>query len=143
MPINGRNYDWESIEINGPGGLIVGAQSINYKDSAKVENVYGKGRDILGRGRGNYEGSGNLEMLRPDFDALIGGLGSDYLGSADFTVVVSYGNDDGLTVTDTLQECVITDQDLSGTQGDAKIPVKLDINVKKILWGGVEPVVNQ
>lgn len=143
MSVNGRNYDWESIEVMGPGGLIVTAQSVNYKDSAKVEDVYGKGRDKLGRGKGNYEASGTLEMLRPDFDDLVGSLGADYLGKADFNVTVSFANDEGLVATDVLQECVITSQDLTGSQNDAKIPVKLELNIKKILWNGVEPVVRQ
>jgi len=140
--INGKNYDWESIEIMTPGGLAIGAQSISYKDSAKVENVYGKGRIIRGRGRGNYEASGSLELLRPDFDALVGALGSDYLGKADFSISIHGANDGGDSFSDTIVEAVITDQDLSGSQGDAKIPVKIDFSAKKILWDGVEPVID-
>ena len=142
MTINGRSFDWESIEVQGPGGLIVGAQSVSYKDSAKTENVYGKGRDVKGRSRGNYEASGTLEMLRSDFDELVGSLGADFMGKADFTVVVSGANDEGYSFTDILKECVITGNDFTGSQGDAKMPGKCEMNIKKILWNGVEPVVD-
>jgi len=140
--INGKNFDWQSIEIMTPGGLCVGAQSINYTDSANVEKIYGKGRVIRGRSRGNYEASGNLEMSRPDFDNLVSALGSDYLGSADFTITVSGANDGGDSFTDVIVKAVITKQDLTGSQGDKNIPAKIDFDAEKILWNGLEPVVD-
>lgn len=143
MAINGQNYDWESIEITGPGGRVVGAQSIDYKDNAKVENVYGIGRDPLGAGKGNYEASGSMEMLRKDADALIGALGADFLGKADFTVSVAFANDGGQVTNDTLQKCVVTGTDFSAKQNDAKLVVKFELYIKKILWNGVEPVVKK
>lgn len=139
MPINGKVYDWESITISGPGGTLVGAQSVDYKDSAKVENVYGKGRIALGRSRGNYEASGTLEMLKDDADKLCGSLGADYMGTADFTVTVSYANDGGTSATDVLQECVVTDRGVTAGQGDSSVKEKLDISIKKILRNGVDP----
>lgn len=143
MAINGRTYDWESIEITGPGGRIIGAQSIDYKDEAKVEEVYGLGRDILGRGKGNYKASGSVELLRQDGDALISALGADFLGKADFTITVSYANDEGTTATDTLQKCVVSGVDTSAKQGEAKMTMKLELNIKKVLWNGTEPVVKK
>ena len=143
MAINGRTYDWESIEITGPGGRIVGAQNVSYKDNAKTENVYGLGRYPLGRSKGNYEATGSLEMLRKDGDALIGALGADYLGKADFTVTVSYANDGGDVATDTLVKAVVTDQDLGMGQGDKAAIIKFSLSMEKILWNGKEPVVKK
>lgn len=143
MAINGRTYDWESIEITGPGGRIVGAQNVNYKDNAKSENVYGIGRYPLGRSRGNYEASGSLDMLRKDADALIGALGADYLGKADFTVSVSYANDGGDVTTDTLVKAVVTEQDQGMDQGAKAAVMKFSLSMEKILWNGKEPVVKK
>lgn len=141
MAINGIAYDWESIEITGPSGLLLGAQSVDYKDSAKTENVYGKGRVALGRSRGNYEASGTLEMLKADADKLTSSLGGDFLGTADFTVTASYANDGGTAATDTLQQCVVTGQGVTASQGDSAVKVKLDLSIKKILWNGTDPAI--
>lgn len=143
MAINHVNYDWESIQIVTPGGVLLGAVSVTYKDEAKVENVYGKGRVALGRARGNYSASGSLDVLRDSFNRLTASLGADFLGKKDFTVIVSYANDGGSTCTDTLQGAVITADDASMNQGDKEAKVKMELSIEKILWDGLEPVVQQ
>ena len=41
MAINGRVYDWESIDIHLPHGEVIGVQDIEYSDKVGHERIYG------------------------------------------------------------------------------------------------------
>lgn len=137
MAINGNLYDWESVQIQLPGGTAIGINSISYNDERAIEARYGKGSTPRGFGRGNYKAGGNMELDLDEHERLRDAQGGSVYGGEPFTIVVSYANDDQPTVTDTLPDCKITKQDSSAKQGDSNVGVrKLDFEIlSPIKWG--------
>lgn len=138
MAVNGNLYDWESVEIQLPSGVAVGITSINYSDERGIEPRYGKGSTPRGYGRKNYKGSASMEMDRDAAESLREELGGSVYSGEPFQIVVSYGNDDMSTVTDTLPKVKITKQDTSASQDDDNAgAIKYDLAVlAPIKWGG-------
>ena len=135
--INGRQYDWESVEIKLPQGTAVGITEISYNDEKSVEARYGKGAVPRGYGRKNYKASGSMTLDRDEFEALKKALGGSVYNDSPFPIVVSYGNDDMPTVTDTLPDVLIIKQDTSGKQDSDNVSaMKLDFTIlSPIKWG--------
>ena len=52
--INGRAYDWNSIDIAVPGMQNIEITDISYGSKQEEEAVYGKGGDPRGYGTGNH-----------------------------------------------------------------------------------------
>ncbi|OIQ51032.1 hypothetical protein BerOc1_02977 [Pseudodesulfovibrio hydrargyri] len=138
MSVNGILYDWESVEVQLPGGVAVGITSISYSDERPVEARYGKGSVPRGYGRKNYKASGSMELDRDEAEALRAALGGSVYDGAPFQIVVSYGNDDMPTVTDTLPAVKITKSDTSaGQEDDNAGAIKHDLTIlAPIKWGG-------
>jgi hypothetical protein len=139
MSVNGKVYDWESIEVQLPNGLAIGITDINYNDERPKTPRYGKGSVQRGTGRGNYKASFSLTLDRDEYEALRKALGGSVYEGEPFNIVVSYANDGSETISDTLPDCEITKQDTSGSQGDDNVgQVKLDGGVgQPIKWNGV------
>ena len=140
MPINGNDYDWESMEIRLPHGTAVNITEISYSDEAPIEGHYGKGGKPRGYGRKNYKASGSMNLDLAEFEALKQGLGGSIYRAKPCQVVVGYANDDMPTVTDTLPDVKFTKIDTSGKQGDDKVGArKLDFTIlSPIKWGDKE-----
>jgi hypothetical protein len=138
MAINGRLYDWESVEIKLPSGTAVGVAEISYNDEKGLEARYGKGAKARGYGRKNYKASGSMTLDRDEFEKLKAALGDNVYGNKPFSIVVSYGTDDQPTVTDTLPDVLITKTDSSNTKQDSEnvSQMKLDFTIlSPIKWG--------
>jgi hypothetical protein len=131
-------YDWESVTIQLPGGVAVGATSISYNDERGVEPRHGKGSLPRGYGRKNYKASGSMELDRDEFQTLQESLGGSVYKGDPFVIVVSYGDDGLPTVTDTLPQVKITKQDSGASQDDDNAgSVKLDLTcLAPIKWNG-------
>jgi hypothetical protein len=128
MSINGRTYDWESININLPHGEVIGVQDIEYSDKVGHEAIYGKGSQPIAYGRGNYEGEGKVSLLRDEYDKLVQyakNQGGGIFNMAPFPITVSYANQDGAVKTDTLPDCIWNERSRSGSQGDTSLKVEL------------------
>lgn len=138
MSVNGNLYDWASVEVQLPNGVAVGITSISYNDERPIEARYGKGNVPRGYGRKNYKASGSMELDRDEVEALREALGGSVYSGEPFQIVVSYGNDDMPTVTDTLPKVKITKQDSGASQDDDNAgAVKYDLNIiAPIKWGG-------
>lgn len=138
MAINGNLYDWESVEIQLPGGVAVGVEEISYSDERPVEPRYGKGSTPRGFGRKNYKASGSLTLDKDEFERLRTALGGSVYNTAPFPLVVSYANDDQAAVTDTLPDVMITKQDTSAKQEDENAgQMKFDVVIlSPIKWNG-------
>ncbi|MBW2596986.1 MAG: hypothetical protein JRC93_13675 [Deltaproteobacteria bacterium] len=132
MAINGNFYDWESIELQLPNGIAVGATEISYNDERGIEAPRGYGRK-------NYKASGNMSLDKDEFERLRKNLGGSVYGKTPFPVIVSYANDDMEPIIDTLPDCMITKADTSAKQDDDNAgAVKLDFEVlSPIKWNGV------
>lgn len=142
MAINGILYDWESVEIQGPQGTIVGVEDISYGDERPIEARYGKGSTPRGYGRKNYKASGSITLDKDEFESLRTALGGSVYTGDLATIVVGYANDDQETITDTLPDVRFTKQDASAKQDDDNAgQVKLDFEIlSPIKWNGVEAV---
>lgn len=138
MPINGNQYDWESMEIQLPSGSAVGITEISYSDERPVEGRYGKGGKPRGYGRKNYKASGSMTLDRDEADRLRKALGGSFYKTQPLVITVSYGNDGQKTVTDKLPDVMITKTDTSGKQDDDNAGVmKLDFTIlSPIEWDG-------
>jgi len=135
--INGNTYDWESVTIQGPQGIMVDVQEISYEDERPVDPTYGKGSIPQGYGRKNYKASGSLTLLRTEYEALRLACGGSIYTRQPVSIVVAYANDDQDTVVDTLPCIHLTKQSTGPKQGEEKIEVKLDMQIlSPIQWGG-------
>lgn len=143
MAANGQRYDWESITVTGPQGEIAEISEIKYEDGQSATARYGRGSVPHGYGRGNYEASGSMVLDREEWEKLKKELTASGGGIYDhepFTIVVSYGNDNLPTITDTLKNCKITKfSGGGGSQGDDNVsPMTCEfIILSPILWDGV------
>lgn len=135
--VNGRSYDWESITVTMPHGMVIDFSSITYKDSKEIRPVYGKGSMARRYGRGNYDGDVDVTMLREEFDLLCKAAAAQgvvaFYRMQPIEIVVSYSLvPEGPVVTDVLHQVVWTSRDAGAEQGAEKIEVKL---TGKILGG--------
>ncbi len=139
MPINGNYFDWESVDIQLPSGIAIGASEISYNDERPIEARYGKGAVPRGYGRKNYKASGNMSMDRDEYERLKKELGGSVYKGKSFPIIVSYANDDQEAVVDTMPDVKITKVDTSGKSDDDNAgAVKLDfVILSPIKWNGV------
>jgi len=139
MAINGNLYDWESVEIQLPGGVAIGVQSIDYDDERPVEERYGKGSTPRGIGRKNYKASGKMELDLDEAAFLANSLGGSVYNAGPFPIVVSYAVEGMPTITDVLPLCIITKVGTGAKQGDDNVGArKFDFKiVAPIEWGGL------
>ncbi len=136
--VNGHKYDWESVEIKLPNGTAIGITDINYNDEKGIEKRYGKGAVPRGYGRKNYNASGDITIDRDEYESLKNALGGTVYGDNPFQIVVSYGNNDMPTVTDTLPDVLIAKQSTGAKQDSENAgEMKLDLEfLSPIKWGG-------
>lgn len=135
--INGKYFDWEDIQIQGPQGILTGIDAIDYSDEQEVEEVYGKGGSPLGFGRGHWKGSGKLTLLREEYDRYVESLAANGNGFYDhdlFNIVVSYADDNSPVAVDLLKKCKFSKRDFKAKSGDKKLHVGLDFKI----FGGIE-----
>lgn len=139
MTINGNHYDWQSVEIALPNGVVVGITEVSYNDERGIEPRYGKGGIPRGYGRKNYKASGSMALDKDEAERLREGLGGSFYANTPFPVIVAYANNDQKKVIDTLPDCMITKADTSAKQDDDNAgPVKLDfIILSPIKWNDV------
>lgn len=137
--INGQLYDWESIEIQLPGGIVVGVTSIDYDDERPIEERYGKGSTPRGYGRKNYKASAKMELDLDEAERLQYALGGSVYDTQPFPIIISYGDLGMPIVIDALPSCMIVKTSSGGKQGDDNVGGrKYDLKVlEPIKWGGI------
>ena len=136
LKINGKSYDWASVDIKLPG-LNLEFQEISYDDELEKELVYGKGQKPRGYGEGNYKSDGKASFLRDDYNALL-----DYCKIKKISlfkvnipkIVVSYADEGERTRSDVLNNVTFTKRSQKAAQGDKSLKVDLDL----LIAGGVE-----
>lgn len=140
--VNGRLYDWASVEVQLPSGSTVGLTEISYNDEMGREPRYGKGQTVRGFGNKNYKATGSISMDRDEAERLRVGLGGSVYTDAPFDIVASYAPEGQPVITDTLPQCLITKTDTSAKQDDDNTGViKHDITIlSPIKWNGVPAV---
>jgi len=146
--INGKNYDWEDIQIFINGILYSGVTEISYSDEQEWEGQYAGGSKAVGVGRGNYKASGDITLTRNTYDILNNvarAAGKTIYDNKPGMIVVSYGaktvpeDSDFISVdysplhTDTLQNFVFEKRDFSAKQNDKGNTVKLNLFIGDII----------
>jgi hypothetical protein len=130
--INGKVYDWESITIGLPHGILIGIENIDYEDELESELAYGKGSKALGYGNGNYKASTKITIMREELEKLMGyakSIGKPLYRIPPFPVTVSYANDGQRTKTDIIKGCKLTKTAHKAAQNAKKLTVDLDLLV--------------
>lgn len=134
--INGKVYDWSSVNINVSGMENIEPTEISYDDEQELEAIYGKRGGIRGFGTGNVKNSVKLSMLREDFNEMCRVIKSE--GYKNFykyvipKVVVSYADDGATTCTDTITNLRFSKRSFKTAQGDKSVKVDLDGMAMKI-----------
>ena len=102
--VNGLIYDFESIKLMLPTGLILGCESVEYSDEKNDEVICGTNNLPLGVGRGEWKGTCKLELQRFEYDKLnvFSAASGGFYNMPPIPVVASYGNLGQPPVTDTL-----------------------------------------
>lgn len=125
--VNGLIYDFESIKLMLPTGLILGCESVEYSDEKNDEVICGTNNLPLGVGRGEWKGSCKLELQRFEYDKLniFAAASGGFYNMNPIPVVASYGNDGQPPVTDTLL-VHFTKRDFKGSKGDTSLNVTIE-----------------
>lgn len=144
MPIiNGKNYDWSSIDIKLPG-INLEAQEIDYDDEQDKEASYGKGNAPRGYGTGNYKSTGKLTLLRDDYNDLLDYCKKSNIGFYSLVIpkiIVSYASTGQRTRQDVLDTVTFNKRSHKAAQGDKSLKVDLDLLiVNGIIQDGVKPI---
>lgn len=134
MPVNGVQYDFESIELRVARGVRKGVKEIAYKPSREVGKVMGLSRKRIGTTIGVEDSECSFTILRrwlvellADLDAESAGRG---YGLVEFDIVVTYANDGDPLQTDTITRCTITGVDQSHASGPDGLEAKVDCDVR-------------
>ncbi len=127
--INGKQFDWGDITISllPLTSIVFTAKSISWNEELEAEAIYGKGRNPVGYGKGNWKASGKLDMLKSEFEALalIATDGILNLEPQSTTINVLYSNSAGVS-TNTLSGVRFTKISDSANQGDKELKVSLE-----------------
>jgi hypothetical protein len=125
--INGLTYDFESIKLMLPTGLILGCESVDYSDEKGDEVVTGTNGLPLGIGRGEYKGTCKLELQRLEYDKLnlFSAASGGFYNMPPIPVIASYGNLAQAPVTDTML-VHFTKRDFKGSKGDTNLAVSIE-----------------
>ena len=125
--VNGLIYDFESIKLMLPTGLILGCESVEYSDEKPDEVITGTNNLPLGVGRGEWKGTCKLELQRFEYDKLnvFSAASGGFYNMPPIPVVASYGNLGQPPVTDTLL-VHFTKRDFKGSKGDTSLNVTIE-----------------
>lgn len=135
VTVNGRSYDWDSLTITGPQGVMVGISEINWKSSQKKKRTYGKGLLPRGATRGNYEATMDFTIDYSEYTDFTGAL-PDGLYKSVFNISLVFEPDGGDKREVVLKNIMIDDKDESAKQGDDEQTVKLSGSAEMINING-------
>ena len=134
MTFNSEEYGFADITVVFLGRPVITLRRIRYKVMQQKDNIYGKGKLPVARGRGQKTFEGNIGLLHSDLRALlvsVGG-GDDVLSIKPFDVIVNYGPLVGLQSTDILKYVEFTEQEVDVKQGDMFTEVDMPIIIGDI-----------
>ncbi len=140
--INGVRHGYSSIELKLAGQIFLGFTAINYSRTRSRGLARGQHPDPLGKTRGTNEYKGDCELLLAEFNllqSLLVAQGAGY-GDVFFQVLVTYGENQFDTITDTLNGCTVDLTDASNSEGPDPLKRKIDLSPLKILFNGIDDV---
>lgn len=141
--VNAHRYSYASIELNlGSAGIFVGVKEISYSDSLEPGVVRGTRAEKLGRTKGEYEPEASITLWKEDAVELIKKLGNGFMEKS-FDITVTYAEENAPTTVDKIIGCRIKSNENSHSQGTDALEHAFELDVMRIEWGGVQPLVNQ
>lgn len=139
--INGCRHSWASIELK-LGAQIYYCTAINYSRKRDRTMVAVNHPDPVGKTRGKNTYSCDVELLLAEFGlfkaALTAIAGGPGYGDVPFTIIVTYGESQLDTVTDTILGCTMDSTEASNSEGTDPTKRKFDCAPLKILFDGVD-----
>jgi len=149
--INGRAYDWGSIDILINGALIIGISNISFSDSMNIQNLFGTGVYGSNIGYGHLVPKASITLSADELfvlgDVAINGILQnlplfDIYVTFMFTENLEQFSDgdkssEKLPRTIILKGCKIKNNGMDINQGDMNIDTKLDLFVSNIIWKAV------
>lgn len=131
----GKLAGWNSIKSTMMGREPEGISEIQYGDNVDKENIYGVGKDPIGRGEGNYKANASVTLTIEEVNALQMSLPrgkrlSD-ITPFDWTVEYEYN---GFKYKDRIRNCEFTGRSVEVKQGDKTIGSKFELIVSHIDW---------
>lgn len=138
--INGKSYDFSSIEITINKIPYQGVTEISYSDTLEPGILRGTSAFMRGRTRGMYEAEASFSIYKEDLEPIKTALASLGLGGfmeAEFQITVSYREATSPLIVDTIEGCRIKHNENSHSAGNADgLIQKVDLSVFRIGWNG-------
>lgn len=132
--INGKAYDWGTINVRIAGIPVIGLSSINYKDAQNIEDNLGAGNQKVSRGHGEITYDGSIGLHKEELEALQNASPTRRLQDLDyFDITVTYLNG-AKTVTHKLKACTITENAREVQAGDTNIEFEAPLVIGLIEW---------
>jgi len=132
--VNGINYGWGNITMVLFNSPVIGITKIEYKTTQNKSNNYGLGRDVIGRGYGNFEYSGSIEIYYEEWMKIIAASATgDALQIPPFSITVLYSGTGVVPRKEILYNCEFLESPMVSNQGDTTIKVTIPI-----IFTGVE-----
>ena len=129
MTFNSEEYGWNDLTVVFLGRPVITIRRVRYKVAQEKENIYGKGKLPIARGRGNVSFEGDISLLHSDLRALLITVGGrdNVLSIKPFDIIVNYGPIVGVQSTDILKYVEFTQQEIDIKQGDMHTEIALPI----------------
>ncbi len=135
--INGRAYDFASIQLQLLGQTIIGVTAISYGHKQGKTNNYGAGVNPVSRGYGKREPEASLTLEMKEVERIQAAVeqtqpGGSLLDIKPFPIVVSYVTPENALITHTLHECEFLENKRDMKTGDTSIEVELPLILSHI-----------
>lgn len=121
-----KNYSWNDISIAAGGRIYEGVEDIECsvkQDKGVLRGRGGKGHGIT---RGNKDHEGKITLWQSEVEAMIKDAPNKDILALNFDIVWSFvPNDGGVTVTDVMVSCEITEYKKAMKQGDKNMLIEL------------------
>lgn len=136
--INGRNYDWSQIvaRFSNSDIPLIGIKKIAYGDNQEIENTYGAGNMVTGRGFGNYAADCTVSLTMEEVEKIQAAVPSGRVQDiTEFDLVVSYVHPTtAKVVVHKICNCVIPNNRREPEQNAKEIVVDLNLLPSHIDW---------
>jgi hypothetical protein len=135
--VNGRAYDWGSIDVKMFGRNVISLRGISFTPSQDKANEYGRGYKPVERGHGNIEYEGSVTVTAKEYHQILKAAQKQGFPSLlaippfEITVIVGQAGQDPMKKQ--LTYCEFNEEPFDASQGDTNIEVELGITPGDIL----------